>query len=109
MWPGRLACILEGAQGGALGEAARQGGDLLSQDADLHLVPLVVALGLRGRGGLAGREQARERREDGVRNVASLDFAAPWWLLQEGAEVIVMQGAVQRDVAHVRHGQAVGD
>lgn len=57
IWQGRLARILKRAQSVMLGEAARQGGDLLSQNADLHLVPLAVAVRLSRRGRLPGGEQ----------------------------------------------------
>lgn len=106
IWPGRLGGILKRAQRVMFGEAARQGGDLLSQNADLHLLPLVVAVRLCRRRRLAGGGQTRERRKDTVRDIVRLDFAAPLWLLQR-AEVILMQCTVQQDVARVTHGQTV--
>lgn len=106
IWQGRPARILKSAASVMFGEAARQRGDLLRQNADLHLLPLGVAARLCRRGRLAGGEQARERRKDTLRDVVRLDFAAPLWLLQ-GTEVILMQSTVQRDVAHVRHGETV--
>lgn len=70
-------------------EAARQRGDLLSQDADLRLLLLAV-VALSDGGGGRGRARGEERRR-GRQSVMLGEEHAPRWRLQE---VIVMQGAV---------------
>lgn len=101
-----LGHILKWVQGVMPGKAAGQGGDLMSQNTDLHLLPLIVWVRLCRGGTLVGDKEAGECLKLTVRHVLHLDRAALLWLLQK-TEVILVQNTVNWDLIHVGHRQAV--